>query len=101
MDSVDPSAVATVQEVLEGTEGVERVEAVRLRWVGHDLWAEAEVVSDCQLSVAEAHEIAEEAHHRLLHQVAHLARATIHTSPCTHRGGDHHGSTSHHFLERP
>ncbi len=97
MDSVDPSVVATVQEVLEGTAGVERVEAVRLRWVGHDLWAEAEVVSDCELSVAEAHEIAEEAHHRLLHQVAHLARATIHTSPCRHDWRDPHASTAHHF----
>ena len=98
MDSVEPSVVAAVQEVLEGTAGVDQVEAVRLRWVGHELWAEAEVVSDCQLTVAEAHEIVEEAYHRLLHGVPHLTRATIHTSPPVHAGHDPHRSTAHHFA---
>ncbi len=97
MDSVDPELVEHVTAVLTAAPGIEAVEAVRIRWVGHALRAEAEVVSDCELTVAEAHAIAEEAHHLLLHQVPRLAQATIHTSPCSHDGRDHHAPTAHHF----
>jgi len=97
MDSVDPELVEQVSGVLMAAPGVEEVEAVRIRWVGHALRAEAEVVSDCELTVAQAHDIAEEAHHLLLHQIPRLAQATIHTSPCSHDGRDHHAPTAHHF----
>jgi cation diffusion facilitator family transporter len=99
MDSVDPELVERVTALLRAAPGIEGVEAVRIRWVGHALRAEAEVVSDCELTIAEAHDIAEEAHHRLLHQVPRLAQATIHTSPCSHDGRDHHVPTAHHFPE--
>jgi cation diffusion facilitator family transporter len=99
MDSVDPHLVDKVEAVLHDVPGIEDVEAVRVRWVGHELRAEAEVVCDCELSVAEGHDIAEEAHHRLLHSVPRLARATIHIGPCGHDGRDHHASTAHHFLQ--
>jgi divalent metal cation (Fe/Co/Zn/Cd) transporter len=97
MDSVDPGLVDDVERVLTAVPGVERVEAVRIRWVGHALRAEAEIVSDADLSLADAHGIAEEAHHRLLHEIRRLSEATIHTSPCGHDGRDHHAVTAHHF----
>ena len=100
MDSVDPTLVDRVEEVLLAADGVEAVEAVRIRWVGHELWAEAEIVSDCELVLTEAHGIAEEARHRLLHDVPRLAQATIHSSPCDHDGRDHHATTAHHFRPR-
>ncbi|HEV1998385.1 MAG TPA: cation diffusion facilitator family transporter [Candidatus Dormibacteraeota bacterium] len=100
MDSVDPALVEQVTTVLNSMEGVEQVDAVRIRWVGHELRAEAEVVSDASLSLADAHAIAEEAHHRLLHDVGRLAQATIHTSPCQHDGRDHHTLTAHHVSGR-
>ena len=98
MDSVDPELVDEVTEVLAGVPGVEAVERVAIRWVGHELRAEAEVVSDCELTLADSHEIAEEAHHRLLHRLPRLGRATIHTNPCSHDGRDHHAATGHHFV---
>lgn len=101
MDSVDPELVDQVAEVAAGVPGIEAVERVAIRWVGHELRAEVEVVSDCELTIAEGHAIAEEAHHRLLHEVPKLARATIHTSPCDHDGRDHHSATGHHFRTRP
>ncbi len=97
MDSVDPDLVDHVERVLSGVPGVEQVETVRLRWVGHELRAEAEVVSDCDLTLGQAHQISEEAHHQLLHQIPRLAQALIHTSPCNHGGRDHHATISHHF----
>jgi len=67
------------------------------RRVGHELRAEAEITSDADLSLADAHAITEEAHHRLLHDIRRLAQATIHASPCGHDGRDHHQTTAHHF----
>lgn len=100
MDSVDPDLVDEVSEVVAGVAGVEGVDRVAIRWVGHELRAEVDIVSDCDLTVAGAHAIAEEAHHRLLHEIPKLSRATIHTSPCHHDGRDHHAVTSHHFGSR-
>ena len=100
MDSVDPGLVEGVEVVLAKVAGVQAVEAVRIRWVGHELRAEAEIVSDADLSLADAHAIAEEARHQLLHRVPRLTEATIHTNPCTHDGRDHHASTEHHFPRR-
>jgi cation diffusion facilitator family transporter len=99
MDSVDPHLVDEVTDVLRHVPGVEGVDRVRIRWVGHELHAEVDVVSDSRLTVAQGHEIAEEAHHRLLHRIPKLAHATLHVNPCQHDGRDHHAVTSHHFGE--
>lgn len=100
MDAVDPGLVGTVREVLAGVPGVAAVESVRIRWVGHELLAEADIASDASLNLAEAHAIAEEAHHRLLHDVPRLAQATIHSNPVGDEGRDHHAVTAHHFPRR-
>ena len=98
MDSVEPDLVDRVRRVLIDVPGVEAVEAIRIRWVGHDLHATAEIIADCELTISAAHAIGEEAHHRLLHDIPRLAKATIHTSPCSHDGSDHHATTAHHFA---
>jgi len=97
MDSVDPGLVEDVTRVLNEVPGVETVEGVRIRWVGHELRAEAEIMSDADLSLADAHAIAENAQHRLLHDIRRLTQATIHSNPCQHDGRDHHAETAHHF----
>jgi cation diffusion facilitator family transporter len=93
MDAVDPALVDEVEAVLRSTPGVLDVGEVRVRWIGHALRAEVEVVVDADLSLAEGHAIAVEAEHRLLHQVRRLASALIHADP---DGPGHHGLTEHH-----
>lgn len=90
MDAVDPALVEQVEDVLAGVDGVEDVGAVRVRWIGHTLHAEADIVVDMDLSVAEGHAIAEDARHALLHGVPRLADANIHADPCGHDGSDGH-----------
>jgi cation diffusion facilitator family transporter len=97
MDAVDPALVDQIETVLSATPGIEAVDGVRVRWVGHQLHAEVEVTSDADLSLATAHTIAEEARHHLLHQVRRLSAITIHTSPSSRLGHDPHALTSHHF----
>ena len=46
MDAVDPSLVDTAEDALAGNAGRARVGAVRLRWIGHPLRAEASIVVD-------------------------------------------------------
>jgi len=101
MDAVDPALVDQVTGVLATVHGIQEVEVVRIRWVGHELRAEADVVSDGSLSLAEAHDVAEHAHHYLLHQVPRLAKATIHTSPSAADGLDPHALTAHHRRSAP
>jgi len=98
MDAVDPALVEHVRAILGAVDGVEAVDSVRIRWVGHELQAEAEVTSDGALTLAEAHHVAELAHHRLLHEVPRLSRVTIHTSPAAHDAADPHALTAHHFV---
>ncbi|MCU4182836.1 cation diffusion facilitator family transporter [Acidiferrimicrobium sp. IK] len=96
MDAVDPALVEQVRRVLAGVEGIVTVDSVRIRWVGHELHAVAEVSSDGSLSLAQAHDIAEHAHHHLLHEVPRLREATIHSSPAVQGGEDPHARTAHH-----
>ena len=93
MDAVDEELVDEVEAVLRGTPGVRDLGRVRLRWIGHALRAECEVVLDPTLPLTEAHDIAVEAEHRLLHQVKRLTTVLIHVDP---EGAQHHTATAHH-----
>ncbi|WP_433056283.1 cation diffusion facilitator family transporter [Dactylosporangium sp. CS-033363] len=93
MDAVDPHLMDDAEEALAGTPGVIRVAALRMRWIGHRLHAETDLVVAGDLSLARAHEIAVEAEHRLLHAVPKLAAATVHPDPelpHVHDRLDHH-----------
>jgi cation diffusion facilitator family transporter len=99
MDSVDPDLADRVEQVLAGVEGVDRVDRVRIRWVGHQLQAEATIVSDGKLTLAAAHAITERAHHQLLHAVPRLTEALIHSDPGTAGTATGHELTAHHFAQ--
>lgn len=100
MDAVEPELTTTAERIAAGTPGVEGPAAVRIRWVGHQLWADVLVTVDCERSMSDAHAIAEEAQHRLLHDVPRLTRVSVHVDPCGHAGGDHHAATAHHFSRQ-
>jgi len=97
MDAVDPELTVAAERVVAATSGVEDEPHVRIRWVGHELWADAEITVDCDRSLSEAHAVAERAQHDLLHELPRLARVTVHVDPCDHAGSDHHAETAHHF----
>jgi cation diffusion facilitator family transporter len=93
MDAVDPALVDRAEAVLAGTPGVLDVGRLRLRWIGHQLHAEMDLLVPPTLTVAEAHAIAVDAEHRLLHDVPRLTAVTIHTDPAdphSHADLDHH-----------
>ncbi|WP_214414030.1 cation diffusion facilitator family transporter [Sphaerisporangium fuscum] len=96
MDAVDPSLLDQAEEVLAATPGVRRVGAVRIRWIGHVLRAEVDIAVDHRLSLIEAHAVAVEAEHRLIHQVSRLRAATVHADPDGPYDTDHHAALTDH-----
>jgi cation diffusion facilitator family transporter len=96
LDAVDPQVVAQIAETVGGVNGVLAVSEVRARWAGHRLLAQVRLTVGGDLTVAQAHKIAELAHHELLHHVPNLSDAIIHVDPDV-PGADPHALTAHHL----
>jgi cation diffusion facilitator family transporter len=96
MDAVDPRLVDQATAAAAEADGVKSVSVVRARWIGHAIHAEALIVADADLTLGEAHEIAERARHNMLHAVPRLNSVTVHVDPTEHDGLDHHADVAHH-----
>ncbi|GAA2209179.1 cation diffusion facilitator family transporter [Nonomuraea monospora] len=96
MDAVDPALVDDAERILATVQGVRRVGSVRLRWIGHALHAEVEILVSHDMSVVTAHKVAVEAEHRLMHELPRLRAATVHTDPDGPAGADHHATLTSH-----
>jgi len=96
MDAVDPQLIDRAETTLRTIPGVRDVTAVRMRWIGHSLHAEANLVVDDHLTLLQAHEVAADAEHQLAHAIPRLTGATLHTDPACHAGDEHHVDLSHH-----
>ena len=81
LDGVDPGLVDTAEQSLAAEPGVRSVHSVRMRWIGHRLHADVELDVDPDLSLAQAHRIAHDAEHHLVHAVPKLTTALIHAYP--------------------
>jgi cation diffusion facilitator family transporter len=96
MDAVDPALVDQVEQTLAATRGVLGVGQIRLRWIGHDLRAECEVLVDGGASAVQAHQVAVDAEHGLLHALPRLAAALVHADPQPREGDDLHAVLASH-----
>jgi len=84
MDAVDPALVDRAEDALRGTPGVLGTGHVRLRWTGHQVRAECEIVVAPDITAARAHEITVDAEHALRHALPRLAAALVHADPGAH-----------------
>ena len=90
MDAVDPVLVGQVEREAASVPGIWSCDAVRVRWIGHELHAELDLTVDRDLTVDQAHELTEAVRHQLLHHVRRLTDATIYVNPHTCDGADAH-----------
>ena len=81
MDAVDPKLIEQVETKLHTYPAVERVDAIHLRYVGHQLRAEIQVAVAPALTVADTAAITDEIRHDLFHLLPALADVTIGLSP--------------------
>ncbi|WP_443062612.1 cation diffusion facilitator family transporter [Streptomyces sp. NBC_00390] len=97
MDAVDPALVDSAEAALRNVPGVEEVGELRMRWIGHQLRAEVAIVVDGHLNLREAHRVAVDAEHALLHAVPRLTAALVHADPAAGSGeADPHAALAHH-----
>ncbi len=88
MDAVDPSLFNQFEHHIEQVAGVNTIERLRLRWVGHRLYGEVTVTGSDTLSVAEAHAIATQIQDRLAQVFPVLGEVTVHVAPAFAFGRD-------------
>ncbi|WP_381562961.1 cation diffusion facilitator family transporter [Streptomyces eurythermus] len=99
LDAVDPALVDRAERAVRAVEGVREVGELRLRWIGHRLRAELAVVVDAEATLRQAHAIAVEAEHALLHAVPNLTAALVHADPAPAPGEtDPHLTLAHHLT---
>jgi cation diffusion facilitator family transporter len=81
MDAVDPGLVEQATAAVISVPGIDEVRDLRIRWIGHTLRAEVDVVVAADLTVVQAHDLAHHAEQHLLARVPRLTAAAIHASP--------------------
>ena len=81
MDAVDVDLVDQIEAVARGVRGVRKVGRCQVRWMGHRLRVDLELEVDGALSVADGHQIAEDARLALIAGIVHLDDVHVHIDP--------------------
>lgn len=81
MDAVDPALVQTAERALQMIPGVVGVRRVRMRWIGHQIHADADLDIDEHTTLAQAHDLAHVAEHQLVQAIPKLTAAVVHAYP--------------------
>ena len=89
LDGIEPHVIDDIRHAAAHVPQVKEVTDVRARWLGHRLHAEVNVTLPSQLKLDEAHSIAEEVRHQLLHHLKYLSLVVVHVDP-EEKSGEHH-----------
>lgn len=81
MDAVDTSLVTQIEHYTSEVSGVQAVKRLRVRWVGHRLFAEIAITVEDGRSLAESSQIAENIERTLHQAISHLSELTIQVDP--------------------
>jgi len=95
LDGVDPAVVDEIRHAARHIPEVKEITDVRARWLGHRLHAELNVAVESELTIAQAHAVAAEVRHRLLHALPHLSLVVVHVDPLEQSGEQHHRIETH------
>ena len=96
MDAIEPDLLERAEAAAAGTSGVLGVSEIRARWLGHSIVAETRIVADADVSLAQAHDIAEAVRHAMLHAVPKLANVIVHVDPSGFGDDAAHEDLRHH-----
>jgi cation diffusion facilitator family transporter len=95
LDGADPKVISEIRHAAGHVPAVEEVTEVRARWLGHRLHAEINIAVDPQMTITQAHEVATEVRHQLLHHLNYLSLVVIHVDPADKSGEAHHRIPEH------
>lgn len=95
MDAVDPQLLPRLRELAAGIDGIEGIHDIRARHLGRSLVVQLHAEADPELSLRDAHRLAEQIRHRIVHEVPQIIAVDVHLDPA---GDDTaHDETAHHF----
>jgi cation diffusion facilitator family transporter len=95
LDGADPHVIDEIRHIAAHVPQVKGVTEVRARWLGHRLHAELNIAVDARMTVANAHAVATEVRHQLLHHLDYLSLVVIHVDPADQSGEAHHQIDEH------
>ena len=81
LDGAEPHVIDEIRYTAEHVTQVKGVTEVRARWLGHRLHIEVNIAVDAKMTIAQAHAVASEVRHQLLHQLDYLSLVVIHVDP--------------------
>ena len=96
MDGVDDGVIEMLSAAAAVVGGVDGVDQVRARWLGHRIEGDASIRVSRDLDVVAAHQIADEVEHAMLHAVPHVEAIVVHVHPVAVDDHDLHELSGHH-----
>ena len=100
LDGVEPQVVKELRHAAQHAKGVESVERVRARWLGHRLYAEMALAVDATLSLADAHKVAEDVKEHARGHVPALESLHVEVVPASGRERAEHRPKAEHEHHR-
>src|SRR6266480_4701041 len=95
LDGAEPHIIDEIRHVAQHVPQVKSVAEVRARGLGHRLHVEMNIAVDPKLTIGQAHAVAAEVRHQLLHHLEYLSLVVIHVDPADKSGEDHHSISAH------
>ena len=84
LDGIEPEILDEVAHAPMHVKGVEAVNGVRARWLGHKVMADLHITVDRRLNVDQTHAIVEDVEAALKDHVPSFGEATVTVDPCKH-----------------
>jgi cation diffusion facilitator family transporter len=95
LDGAEPHIIEELRHAAGHVAQVKEVTEVRARWLGHRLHAELNIAVDPQMTIAQAHAVAADVRHQLLHHLDYLSLVVIHVDPADRSGEAYHRIEEH------
>lgn len=96
MDAIDPELLTQAEQVVQQQAAVKELRRLRMRWMGHRLYAEVCIAVEPLLTTVQSHHITEQLRHDLFHQIPNLAEIVVHVDPWAEQLETVHQLTIHH-----
>jgi cation diffusion facilitator family transporter len=95
LDGIDPKIIREIRHVAGHVHHVKSVGEIRARWLGHRLHVEANIAVDPTMSVRDAHDVAKDFRHQLMHHLSYVSLVVVHVDPSDASGESYHKTESH------
>ena len=79
--SCDEHTEEKMRETILNVDGVKRVDLLQTRLFGSKVYVDIEIATDGNLSLNEAHDIAEKVHHKIEQDFADVKHCMVHVNP--------------------